>query len=257
MDLCKFPSLAATAKSRIGLSWAFMKNVAVMVCLALLASLPAGAGEVKVAVLPFDVLGEAGHEWVGRAMQDALASGVQNVRGISAVAVPAVSPIDASAALTAARSAGADFVIYGTIQFVDDQMRVSGHVAAVASGQIIGSLVSDSNLRDLFVMEDSLARRAGLLISPPPAQPAPATSPRPEIQLVGPPLSTRQSRYFDGDLSSVTAVPERFRNEYDRYYYHPLESDPALGWGGYFGGGGAGGWGGAIMQTSVGAVGTW
>jgi len=235
-----------------------MKNVIMLVCLALLAAVPARAAEVKVAVLPFDVLGDAGHEWVGRAMQDSLASAVQNARGISAVLLPVVSPTDANSALAAARTAGADFVIFGSIQFVDDQMRISGHVTAVASGQNIGSLSSDSNLRDLFVVEDSLAHRAGVLISPPPAPPATSPPRRPEIQLVGPPLPTRQSCYFDGDLSSVTAVPDRFRNEYDRYYYHPTEADPSWGFAGYFGyGGGACGWGGAIMQTSVGTVGTW
>jgi TolB-like protein len=233
-----------------------MKNIVMIVCLALLATAPVRGAGVKVAVLPFDVLGEAGHEWVGRAMQDALGTGMQNVRGISAVLVPAVGPIDTDAALTAARSAGADFVIFGTIQFVDDQMRVSGHVAAVASGKIVGSLTSDSNLRDLFGVEDSLARRAGMLVSPPPIQPSASPSPRPEIQLVGPSLPARQSLYFDGDLSSVTATPDRFRSDYDRYYYHPAAGDACLGWGGYFGGA-ACGVGGVIMQTSVGAIGTW
>lgn len=236
-----------------------MKYAVMIVCVALLAALPARAADVKVAVLPFDVLGEAGHEWVGRALQESIGSGVQNVRGITAVLVPAVSPTDVNSALAAARTAGADFVVYGSIQFVDDQMRVSGHITAVASGQNIGSLASDSKLRDLFEVEDSLTRRAGLLIAPPPAQPQSA-APRPEIQLVGPSLPTRQSRYFDGDLSSITAAPDRFRNEYDRYYYHPTETDPAWGFVGgcSFGYGGGGcGLGGVVMQTSVGAVGGW
>jgi TolB-like protein len=236
-----------------------MKNVVLIVCIAFLAALPARGSAVKVAVLPFDVLGEAGHEWVGRAMQEALGTGVQNMRGVTAILVPAVSPTDANFALNTARSAGADFVIFGTVQFVDDQMRVSGHLLVVASGQSVGSLTSDSNLRDLFTVEDSLAHRAALLITPPPISPAVTTAPRPQIQLVGPALPTQQSRYFDGDLSSITTTPDHFRSEYDRYYYHPLSSDPSAGWCGYFGFGGFGGygWGGGIFQTSVGAIGTW
>jgi len=234
-----------------------MKRFAWVLWMGFLAAMPAQAA-VKVAVLPFDVLGEAGHEWVGRAMQEALATGVQNTRGVSAILVPAVSPTDTNFALNAARSAGADLVIFGTIQFVDDQMRVNGRVLAVASGQNMGALTSDSSLRDLFTVEDSLAHRAGLLISPPPA-PTASTTARAQIQLVGPSLSAGQSRYFDGDLSGVTTTPDRFRNEYDRYYYHPISSDPSAGWCGYFGFGGlgGGGWGGVGLQTSVGAIGTW
>jgi TolB-like protein len=240
-----------------------VKTIVVTICLVLAAVLP-GRAAVKVAVLPLDVLGEAGHEWVGRAMQEALGTGVQGVRGISATLVPAVSPTDANFALNAGRSAGADFVIFGSIQFVDDQMRVSGRVVAVASGQIVGTLSADSNLRDLFTVEDALAQRAARLISPPPASTASAgAAPRPEIQLVGPTLPLQETRYFDGNLSSITSTPDRFRNEYDRYYYHPTGSSLGTGWGG-FGGCGSGGFGlggygiGPVgLQTSVGAIGTW
>jgi TolB-like protein len=236
-----------------------MKSLTLIVLIAFLAAAPAQAAALKVAVLPFDVLGEAGHEWVGRALQEALGTGVQNMRGVTAILAPAVSPTDANFALNTARSAGADFIIFGTVQFVDDRMRVNGHVLSVASGQSVGSLTSDSNLRDLFTVEDSLAHRAGLLITPPATSPPVATAPRPQIQLVGPALPPQQSRYFDGDLSGVTTTPDRFRSEYDRYYYHPISGDPSAGWCGYFGLGGFGGygWGSAVMQTSVGAIGTW
>jgi TolB-like protein len=236
-----------------------MKHLLCM-AIALLSAVPA-FGAVKVVVLPFDVLGEAGHEWTGRAIQESLGTALQNARGISVVLAPAVSPTDASVALNDGRSAGADFVIFGTIQFVDDQMRVNGQVLNVASGQRAGSLISDSSLRDLFVVEDSLAHRAGLLISPPEARPVSPAGPRPEIQLVGPPLPAGPAHYFDGDITAVTAPAERFRKEYDQHYYYPTESDPAWGWGCYvgcgFGGFGGCGLGPVIFQTSVGPIGTW
>jgi hypothetical protein len=132
----------------------------------------------------------------------------------------------------------------------------------LASGQSVGSLSSDSSLRDLFVVEDSLAHRAGLLVSPPQARPVSSAGPAPQIELVGPPLpSGGPAHYFDGDMSAVTAPAERFRKEFDEHYYYPTEADPAWAWG-CFMGCGAGGFGGCglgpvIFQTSVGPIGTW
>src|ERR1700722_8764994 len=45
---------------------------------------------MKVAVVPFDVQGEAGHEWLGRAIQEGLATELSGAPGMAGVIVPGV-----------------------------------------------------------------------------------------------------------------------------------------------------------------------
>jgi hypothetical protein len=75
------------------------------IAIALLMAVPAFGAGVKVVVLPFDVLGDAGHEWTGRAIQESLGSALQNAHGISVMLAPAVSPTDANVTLNDGRSA--------------------------------------------------------------------------------------------------------------------------------------------------------
>ena len=77
---------------------------------------------VKLAIVPFDVIGEAGHEWMGHALQEGLATGLQKSSGISAIIVAGVVPVDANAAIVEGRSVDADVVIFGSVQ-VNDQAR--------------------------------------------------------------------------------------------------------------------------------------
>src|ERR1700722_11990087 len=118
-----------------------------------------------IVVMPFEAVGEPGHEWVGRAMQEGLANGITRQHDLQAVIVPAVGTIDTQSAMNAGRIANADYVILGSVQFNEDQMRVGGQVISIHTGRSVGTLSSDGGLHDLFSMEDALSDRTVRLVA--------------------------------------------------------------------------------------------
>jgi TolB-like protein len=182
---------------------------------------------LTVAVVPFDVQGEPGHEWLGRAMQQGLATGLQRTSGLSAVIVAGIAPADSAGAIAMAKSAGAgaDAVIFGGIQVVDGQIRIAGQIISMNTGRSLGVLRSDAAERGLFSIEDVLADRAQrILMQARPADRAAGANPRPQIELAGPTIERGGSRYFDGDVLSQIAPPARFGDDYDRYYYYSADT---------------------------------
>ena len=90
--------------------------IAISICALLFAAEAAAFGDSvavrrgpAVAVLPFDVLGDASRGWVGKALQEGLSGNIQQ-----------------SGMQTTDKTAGADFVVSGSVQVVGDQMRIWG-----------------------------------------------------------------------------------------------------------------------------------
>jgi TolB-like protein len=188
---------------------------------------------MKVAVVPFNVHGDTGQTWLGSAMQEGLATGMRQVSG---VIVAGVAPADAAGATNLAKYAGADAVIFGSIQLVGEQIRVTGQIISIDTGESLGTLKSDGSLRNLFDIEDVLAARVERILMPPPASRATA-GPAATLQVVGPTMGPGASRYFDGNLMAQITPPDRYRDEYDKYYYQSGNSC-------FYGGGYGGCWGG-------------
>jgi len=152
----------------------------------------------SVSVLPFDVVGESGHAWVGKAMQEALATSLHGSENATA-------------------STG--IVVSGSIQFVNnDQMRVLAHVYDADHSQSLGDATCDANLKDLFNAEDILTTQAQHAIYP---HRAAMSGPKPAINIVGPTVSATPPSYFDGNLQASLQIPDRYRDDYDRNAYHP------------------------------------
>lgn len=196
---------------------------------------------VKVAVLPFDVVGDAGHEWIGHALQEGLATGLQNGSGISAVIVPGIVPGDDSAAIATGKSVDADVVIFGGVQMVEQTLRARGRMVSVKTGATIGVLQSDGDVRGLFDIEDLLSERASRILTPAKrvetSGAAAAT-----FEIVGPTVASAAPAYFDGDLGAVIGKPDRFVDDADRYYYHSYSTSGcnySCGYQGYCGSCGA------------------
>ena len=197
---------------------------------------------LTVAVLPFDVQGESGREWLGKAMQEGLATGLQSGSNISGIIVAGLPPADAAAAIDMAKSTGADAVIFGSIQIIDDQIRVTGQIISIATSQPLGTLRSDGAKQELFNIEDLLSSRVQRILAPAKAR-ASSSAPPAQLTLVGPTIGPGPSRYFDGDVKSQITPAPRFRDEYDRYYYQSADTSSATccfgyswcGWGGGFG----------------------
>jgi len=218
---------------------------------------------MKVAVVPFDVQGEAGHEWLGRAIQEGLATELSGASGMAGVIVPGVAPADAMGSSAMAKSTGADAVIFGSIQVVGDQIRVSGQIISMSTGESLGTLRSDGAQRDLFNIEDLIGGRAVRILTPPraPSNEKTATAAPATLTVVGPTIAANVPRYFDGNVMSQITPAPKFRDEYDRYYYQTADTSAWAAWCGAawnvggsvlgFGGGCGGGCGGAVVATPV------
>jgi TolB-like protein len=176
---------------------------------------------LTVAVTPFDVQGSPGNDWLGRAIQEGLATGLQKSSGFSGVIVPGIAPPDAGGAVTAAKPANSDFVAFGSVQIVDGQIRILGQIISLATGKSIGTLRCDASEEQLFDAEDRLAAQAQrILTATIPTNRKAATTPAPSLQLVGPTVATTGPHYFQGDVMSQITPPARNQDDYDRYYYY-------------------------------------
>jgi TolB-like protein len=198
---------------------------------------------VKVAVLPFDVIGDAGHDWIGHAVQEGLATGLQKGSGISVVIVPGIVPGDETAAIAAGKSVDADVVIFGGVQLVEESLRAQGRMVSVGSGKTIGVLQSDGSVRGLFAIEDLLSDRAARILMPVKRVGTPGAAVA-AFEIVGPAVASAGPTYFDGDIQSVIGKPTPFGDDYDRYYYHSYSTSGCNYWSGCYGY--CGSWGGCF-----------
>ena len=210
------------------------------------------SSKITIAVLPFNVIAPAGNEWLGRAMQEGLATNLQKSSDLSATIIAGLPPADANAAIAQAKTSSGAYVLFGSIQLQDDQMRVTAQILSLVSNQSIGSLKSDGSQRDLFNIEDLLADHAQRLLLPIHTKTTARTaSPAPTLELVGPTISDTTSRYYDGNLMSQINPPaDPYRDDYDRYYYQSYDTSAFGYYYGFWGCGfpfyawGWGGWGG-------------
>lgn len=140
---------------------------------------------VHVALAPFRPLrAEAATLWIGEGIQQAL---IADLAGVPSLRLYPLSPDQAedAKAFAAARQLAAQVVIVGTFQTSPDEVRATGRVL-LASGQSIGVMSSRAPLREVFRLQDDLARQVRhLLVDPTPpaapnsADPAAADSPPP------------------------------------------------------------------------------
>jgi TolB-like protein len=128
---------------------------------------PAGAerAPTRILVLPFNMTGGDGkYTWIGQAIsenfQAELAkSGFALVNAVNQGGGP-VPVGDADKALKAAQLSRAEVVIFGSYQFLDPDLRVTGQILDVQSNQIVGILTANGTFRQLFQIEDNLSDQA-------------------------------------------------------------------------------------------------
>jgi TolB-like protein len=187
-----------------------------------------------VAVLPFEVLSDGSHQWMGRAVQESLASGVQGNQFQTAT-VSGNSAVDnRNRRCRRQLAVHGDFVIFGSMQVFDDHVRIDGRVLRTADGSRCGAITYQGEVQDLFSLEDLVTQRAlRLLTATPPTGTRATTSVHnapPTLQLVGPTVGM-PSKYFDGDLASTLAVQPQFQDEANRFNYHPSSCGYYFGFG--------------------------
>src|SRR3954452_10664397 len=85
------------------------------------------AAPAKVLLLPFESVGEAEKPWVAKALVQNLVAELSRVNSVQVVTGNDPAR-DQEAALKAADAAKADFVIWGSYQSVDGDLRMTGQV---------------------------------------------------------------------------------------------------------------------------------
>jgi len=119
------------------------------------------------------------------------------------VLAPASPPaLDATAALRAGHDAGAHYVVFGAAQSSGTQVRVTGQVLDVSTGQSLANLKATAPADDLFPLEDALAVQVVRAL---PGSPAPTTAPAETAQQPPPlPQVINEQPY----VSEVTPAPQ-------------------------------------------------
>lgn len=133
-----------------------------VVCLSAPATQPAApAPPPRVLVLPFAPPADGRFPWVGRGVQQDLATDLTREAGAQVTAPASAAPAaDSEAARNAGRDAGTAYVVFGQAQLSGPDMRFTGQVIDTATGNAVGSLKATGPAADLFPLEDSLSSQA-------------------------------------------------------------------------------------------------
>lgn len=145
----------------------------------------AADGPPRVMVLPFEeISANPSQGWIGQAISQSIVAELSQLRMIAPAAGDRQTSV-ADRALAAAQAGGADYVVLGGYQLLDPQLRITGQVIAVDSGEVIGGLKATGTVRDLFGMQDSLAAQTKRILRA-------AVEPTPADSSASPPASTDQ-----------------------------------------------------------------
>jgi DNA-binding winged helix-turn-helix (wHTH) protein/TolB-like protein/Tfp pilus assembly protein PilF len=122
-----------------------------------------GAGEgsgVRLAVLPFRLLGDTDHEKLLEiGMADSLIGRLSTLPGLVVLSPASVGRFASGAhdPLQAAETLGADWVVDGSVQRVDDRLRVVARLSRAGDAVAAWSEVTDQKASSLFELQDRVA----------------------------------------------------------------------------------------------------
>src|SRR5689334_7919390 len=164
----------------------------------------------KVLVLPFQQIGgDASHQFIASALAQSM---IADISRASLRAIPSAASF--SDPIQAAREHGAQYVVFGTYQINQTELRINGQVADVKTAQSLGSIKVTGATRDLFALEDTAGEQARRLIRPDP----PVTTAASTIQPTGPVQVALPTHSYNGsDLQQAVNFP----NDYNHYIYNP------------------------------------
>lgn len=187
-----------------------------------------------VYLTPFTAIGnDKTLDWVGKAVQQNLLTDLARAKLHPLGAEKAIE--NGADAQAAARAAGAKYLIAGSYQVADQQVRFNGQVIDAATGNVLGGISTTGAIRDLFTMEDALSTQAvqqlGQLanannkpaVAPAGAAPAPAVQPPVIVQIVQPPAAAPVvATKYQG--SALEQYVNTNRNPSADYSQPPLDS---------------------------------
>lgn len=136
---------------------------------------PQGLDAARVLVLPFvPVERSVEKDGIGRGVERAMEADLSRVGSLQPMTIeagkpenePPVGGYDSAVALRLAHAEAARYVVYGTYQIVDQELRIVAVVADVQTGRSVGGLKATGLVRDLFEMEDLLCGQARRVLCP-------------------------------------------------------------------------------------------
>jgi len=191
------------------------------------ATQPAGAayaprtGSVSVMLLPFRLIGGTTEgSWISDAIVEDLRTELLKNPAISLASRPASLPQNVDEAIQVGRLFGASYVVYGTYQYIDNRLRVTGTVLNETEGSVATELNATGDLHELFQMEDGLAEQILHVLPVPQAELAQA--PSDQTQQTGQPQQAGEAP--PPSFFYTSPLPEASNYEYvpaDTGYYYP------------------------------------
>jgi len=134
--------------------------VLVLIGFALFVSKRPVAGANRIAVLPFRVLGSnPTNEYLGVGLADAVITRLANINTLTVRPMSSVLKLSGKDPLAAGRDAGADIVLDGKVQQLENNVRVSIQILRVRDGSSIWAGNFDEGVTNLFALEDSISAR--------------------------------------------------------------------------------------------------
>ncbi len=214
---------------------------------------------VKVLLLSLESTGSEQLNWIGKGVRDDLLAELARpmrprATGANATDIAALhpilleeipsGPITPQTARRLADDAGAAYVIFGTYQVLDQEVRLTAQVMDASTGQYVGAMKATGSLRDLFSLQDELARQAKAVLRPAaiamtPHHNAPVAEATPPAL---PPAPTPGATYGGSDLRTAVEAghlafnppPAPYAAGYDTRSYWYSNSSGATGYYGYY-----------------------
>jgi len=149
-----------------------MKHVVAVFAVLLMGNVAQAAGQAKVLLLPFDSIGPAEKPWVAKAVQQNLLAELSRINSVQPLVSDKIAK-DQDDAMKLAADAGADYVVFGSYQSVEGDLRITGQIIEVSKKQPIAGLKTTGTQRDLFGMEDVIAAQVKRALPQPVAQAQP------------------------------------------------------------------------------------
>ena len=151
----------------------------------------------SVIVFPFRLIGtNADGAWISQAIDEDLRAQVAASPSVSLIPAPAKRPATPADALNDGLQAGAKFVVYGTYQVSNGEVRITGSVISVVDGKIVEPLNATGQISDLFDIEDALTGQIAKVL----------------------PLESSTSDQAQAETYANEQAPQT-------YYYYPTEPD--------------------------------
>src|SRR6266568_274016 len=129
---------------------------------------PAGQHPTRILVLPFSMTGaDAKYTWIGQAISENFQAELAKAGFAIVNPTNPDGPVaigDPDRALRVAQNSRAEVVVFGSYQFLDPDLRVTGQIVDVSTNQVVGVLKASGSFRQLFTIEDDLSDQSKKLL---------------------------------------------------------------------------------------------